>query len=165
MSNKKRTAFLSVLLHAAPITLLSFSLTYGRFFEESSSPEGGYGSDIEYIVSEQIEVSNVDEFIGAIENGYTNIILSDDATDPFVITAGVTDVGVDLILDLNGHELQRNSRDPLLNIVNGVRMTIIDTSERQTGSFYNAVGSVLQINGGTLTVSSGEFESGPRKNE
>ena len=165
MSNKKRTAFLSVLLLAASITLLSFSLTYGRFFEESSSSDSGYGSDIEYIVSEQIEVSNVDEFIGAIENGYTNIILSDDATDPFVITAGVTDVGVDLILDLNGHELQRNSRDPLLNIVNGVRMTIIDTSERQTGSFYNPVGSVLQINGGTLTVSSGEFESGPRKNE
>ncbi len=165
MSNKKRTAFLSVLLLAASITLLSFSLTYGRFFEESSSSDSGYGSDIEYIVSEQIEVSNVDEFIGAIENGYTNIILSDDATDPFVITAGVTDVGVDLILDLNGHELQRNSRDPLLNIINGVRMTIIDTSERQTGSFYNPVGSVLQINGGTLTVSSGEFESGPRKNE
>lgn len=165
MSNKKRTAFLSVLLLAASITLLSFSLTYGRFFEESSSSDSGYGSDIEYIVSEQIEVSNVDEFIGAIENGYTNIILSDDATDPFVITAGVTDVGADLILDLNGHELQRNSRDPLLNIVNGVRMTIIDTSASQTGSFYNPVGSVLQINGGTLTVSSGEFESGPRKNE
>ena len=165
MSNKKRTAFLSVLLLAASITLLSFSLTYGRFFEESSSSDSGYGSDIEYIVSEQIEVSNVDEFIGAIENGYTNIKLSDDATDPFVITAGVTDVGVDLILDLNGHELQRNSRDPLLNIINGVRMTIIDTSASQTGSFYNPVGSVLQINGGTLTVSSGEFESGPRKNE
>lgn len=165
MSNKKRTAFLSVLLLAASITLLSFSLTYGRFFEESSSSDSGYGSDIEYIVSEQIEVSNVDEFIGAIENGYTNIILSDDATDPFVITAGVTDVGADLILDLNGHELQRNSRDPLLNIVNGVRMTIIDTSASQTGSFYNPVGSVLQINGGTLTVSSGKFESGPRKNE
>ena len=165
MSNKKRTAFLSVLLLAASITLLSFSLTYGRFFEESSSSDSGYGSDIEYIVSEQIEVSNVDEFIGAIENGYTNIKLSDDATDPFVITAGVTDVGVDLILDLNGHELQRNSRDPLLNIINGVRMTIIDTSASQTGSFYNPVGSVLQINGGTLTVSSGKFESGPRKNE
>ena len=165
MSNKKRTAFLSVLLLAASITLLSFSLTYGRFFEESSSSDSGYGSDIEYIVSEQIEVSNVDEFIGAIENGYTNIILSDDATDPFVITAGVTDVGADLILDLNGHELQRNSRDPLLNIVNGVRMTIIDTSASQTGSFYNPVGSVLQINGGTLTVSSGKFESGPRKDE
>ena len=81
------------------------------------------------------------------------------------VTAGVTDVGVDLILDLNGHELQRNSRDPLLNIINGVRMTIIDTSASQTGSFYNPVGSVLQINGGTLTVSSGKFESGPRKNE
>ena len=165
MSNKKRTAFLSVLLLIASVTLLSFSLTYGRFFEESSSSDSGYGSDIEYIVSEQIEVSNVDEFIGAIENGYTNIILSDDATDPFVITAGVTDVGADLILDLNGHELQRNSRDPLLNIVNGVRMTIIDTSASQTGSFYNPVGSVLQINGGTLTVSSGKFESGPRKDE
>ena len=165
MKNRMRTILPCTLLSLLIITLMGVALTYGRYTEETSSSGGSYGSDIEYIVANQIEVRNVNEFIGAIQNGYTNITVADQAEESLVITTGVTDVGVDLIINLNGHSIIRNSRDPILNVENGIRLTIIDTSEDQSGSFYNPVGSVLQISGGTLTVSGGTFESGPRKNE
>lgn len=147
------------------VTLLGVLFTQGRYEEELSSDSDIYDGDMEYIVSEQVEVSSVEELIAAIVNGYSNIKVSDEVDNPLIITSGVTDVGVDLILDLNGHEIQRNNREPMLNIVNGVRMTVIDTSMRQTGSMYNPVGSVLQVGGGTLTVAAGDFVSGPKKSE
>lgn len=155
----------SVFLGILIVTLMSFSLTYGRFTEETGTTHGDYGNDIEYIVANQINVKNMDEFVGAIENGYSNIIIDDEAPEEIIITTGVTDVGVDLIIDLNGHKIVRNNREPLLNVQNGVRLTIMDRSKDKTGAFYNPVGSVLQISGGTLTVSGGKFESGPRKAE
>ena len=91
--------------------------------------------------------------------------IKDEVDNPLVISGGISDVNSDLVIDLNGHEIQRNNREPLLNVTQGVKLTIIDTSEEQTGSFYNPVGSVLRISGGSLTVSAGEFESGPRSGE
>ena len=155
----------SVFLGILIVTLMSFSLTYGRFTEETGTTHGDYGNDIEYIVANQINVKSMDEFIGAIENGYSNIVVDDSAPDEIIVTTSVTDVGVDLIIDLNGHKIIRNNRDPLLNVKNGVRLTIMDRSQDKSGAFYNPVGSVLQISGGTLTVSGGKFESGPRKAE
>ena len=155
----------SVFLGILIVTLMSVALTYGRFSKETGTTHGDYGNDIEYIVANQINVKNMDEFVGAIENGYSNIIIDDEAPEEIIITTGVTDVGVDLIIDLNGHKIVRNNRDPLLNVQNGVRLTIMDRSKDKTGAFYNPVGSVLQISGGTLTVSGGKFESGPRKAE
>ena len=155
----------SVFLGILIVTLMSFSLTYGRFTEETGTTHGDYGNDIEYIVANQINVKNMDEFIGAIENGYSNIVIDDEAPDEIVVTTSVTDVGVDLIIDLNGHKIVRNNRDPLLNVQNGVRLTIMDRSKDKPGAFYNPVGSVLRISGGSLTVSAREFESGPRSGE
>lgn len=165
MSKRIQNILLCVFLSLLIVTLLSFSFSYGRFFSEQETTGGNYGSDLEYIVSNQIEVGNMEEFISAIQNGYTNIKISDDASESIVITTGVTDVGSDLIINLNGHQLVRNSREPMLNIQQGVHLTIIDSSPDKSGSFYNPVGSVLQIDGGTLTVSGGTFESGPRTQE
>ena len=162
---KHAREIISVFLGVLIVTLMSFSLTYGRFTEETGTTHGDYGNDIEYIVADQIYVKNMDEFIGAIENGYSNIVIDDEAPEEIVITTSVTDVGVDLIIDLNGHKIIRNNRDPLLNVKNGVRLTIMDRSQDKSGAFYNPVGSVLQISGGTLTVSGGKFESGPREDE
>lgn len=156
-------AFLGLLLVLC--TMLGVLFTQGRYVENAQSGSDIYGSDMEYIIAEQVEVRSVEELIAAIENGYSNIKISDEVDNPLVIISGVTDVGADLILDLNGHEIQRNNREPMLNITEGVRMTIIDSSQEQTGSFYNPVGSVLQIGGGTLTVSAGAFVSGPKKSE
>lgn len=156
-------AFLALLLVLC--TMLGVLFTQGRYVKNAESGSEIYGSDMNFIVSEQIEVNNVEEFIAAVENGYSNIKISDEVENPLIITSGVTDVGADLILDLNGHEIQRNNREPMLNIVDGVRMTIIDSSATQAGAFYNPVGSVLQIGGGTLTVTAGAFVSGPKKSE
>lgn len=158
MTNKRNLVvgiFLSLLI----ITLMTFSLTYARYTDELQS-DGEISGDIEYIVSNQIEVDSVNSFISAIENGYTNIKISDDVDNPLVITGGVSDVNSDLTIDLNGHELQRNNRDPVLNVTDGVRLTIKDS--KGGGCFYNPVGSALRVSGGTLTVTSGIFESGPR---
>ncbi len=165
MKSRTWTILFGSVLSILIVTLMSFALTYGRFREEVSSQNQNYGSDIEYVVADQIEVTDMNEFIGAIENGYSNIIISDSAQEEIIVTAGVTDVGTDLILNLNGHKIIRNNRDPVLNVQNGIRLTILDSSKEKTGAFYNPVGSVLQVSGGTLTVSGGVFESGPRKSE
>ena len=162
---KHAREIISVFLGVLIVTLMSVALTYGRFSKETGTTHGDYGNDIEYIVANQINVKNMDEFVGAIENGYSNIIIDDEAPEEIIITTGVTDVGVDLIIDLNGHKIVRNNREPLLNVKNGVRLTIMDRSQDKSGAFYNPVGSVLQISGGTLTVSGGKFESGPRKDD
>lgn len=163
---KNKTGLLVfMLLMLVLATMLGFLLTQGRYSEELQSGSDMYDSELEYIVADQVEVSSVEEFIAAVENGYSNITIADDVDDPLIITSGITDVGADLIIDLNGHEIQRNNREPMLNIIEGVRLTVIDSSTSQTGSFYNPVGSVLQIDGGTLTVTAGTFTSGPRSGE
>lgn len=159
MTEKRRTVILCVLVCLLIVTLMTFSLTRARYSGEHES-ESEYGSDIEYTVSNQVEVSTADEFFTAIENGYSNVVISDDADSSIIITGGVSDVNSDLTIDLNGHELQRNNRDPMLNVTEGVRLTIVDS--KGGGGFYNPVGSVLRISGGTLTVAAGLFESGPR---
>lgn len=164
MTVGKRNAALCALISLLIVTLMSVSLTQGRYSKELTS-DSEYSGSLEYIVSEQVEINSVDEFFSAIENGYSNIKVSDDVDNPLIITGSVSDVNSDLTIDLNGHELQRNNREPMLNVTEGVRLTIIDTSEKQTGSFYNPVGSVLRISGGTLTVAAGLFESGPRDGE
>ena len=160
MTNK-RNLIAGIFLSLVIVTLMTFSLSYARYSDEFES-ESSISGEMEYIVSNQIEVDSVNSFIAAIENGYTNIKISEEVDNPLIITGGVSDVNSDLIIDLNGHELQRNNRDPLLNVTDGVRLTIIDSSDTQTGCFYNPVGSVLRISGGTLTVEAGIFESGPR---
>ena len=164
MTAKIRSIFLPVLLSLAILSMLTVSLTLGRYTQETES-EGIYSGDLNYIISNQVEIESVDEFFTAIENGYNNIKIKDDVDNPLIISGGISDVNSDLVIDLNGHEIQRNNREPLLNVTQGVKLTIIDTSEEQTGSFYNPVGSVLRISGGSLTVSAGEFESGPRSGE
>lgn len=158
---KLKNALACILLLLATAAMFTFALTFARYSEELGS-SGSYGSDLDFIVSDQVEVTNSDEFFSAIENGYSNIKISDDADSSIIITGGVSDVTSDLIIDLNGHELQRNNREPMLNVVDGIRLTIVDTSAEQTGCFYNPVGSVLRVGGGTLTVNAGLFESGPR---
>ena len=165
MKSKGFEIAIYALMAALIVSLFTVSLTYGRYADEIESSGSDYDSNIEYIVSEKVEVHNMEEFIGAIENGYSNVYIADDADEEIIITTGVTDVSVDLIINLNGHTIVRNNRDPILNVQDGIRLTVTDTSTEKTGSFYNPVGSVLQISGGTLTVTGGLFESGPRKDE
>lgn len=161
MKRKSYKIVFGVFLALLTVSLMSFSLTWARYSKDL--PSGGiFSGEIDYIVSDQIEVETSEDFFSAIENGYSNIKIADDVNDPILITGGVSDVYSDLTIDLNGHELQRNNREPMLNVSKDVRLTIIDSSAKKTGCFYNPVGDVLRISGGTLTVTGGIFESGPR---
>ena len=86
-----------IVLALAIITLFTASLTLGRYSGEINST-GTYPGDMEFIVSDQIEVFSEEQFFSAIENGYSNIKISDEVENPLIITSGVTDVGADLIL-------------------------------------------------------------------
>lgn len=141
------------------VTLFTASFSLGRYSSIQSS-ESNYDDDFEYTLYDSIVVNTIDEFFAAISNGYNYIIIGDAIKDPLIIAGSMSDIRDDLIIDLNGHEIQRNSRDPLLNVTTGFTLTIIDSEG--TGSMYNPVGSVIQVSGGTLTVQNGIFESGPR---
>lgn len=157
-----RRILIGVFIVVLTVTLMGASLTMGMYSDEPKPSQGSYDNNIQFIVAEQVEVYSVDDFFAAIDSGYANIKIADGVENPFVVSGGMTPVTADLIIDLNGHDIQRNNREPMLNIGEGVKVVIIDTSEGATGSFYNPVGSVLAVGGGSLTVLSGEFESGPR---
>ncbi len=120
---------------------------------------------LDYTVANKFTVETQEDFFNALNQGYSYIQLGDDIKNPLVITRDPASLNKDLILDLNGKEIQRNSRDPIVNVVSGTSLTITDTSINGTGGLYNPVGSVLNVNGGTLSVTMGKFESGPRFTE
>ncbi len=150
-----------VLLCLFVLTTITASLTFGRYTSEKAS-DNDYKGDIEYILGDAIIINTIDDFFQAIENGYSNIQLGEELDNPLIISGGMSGVVSDLTIDLNGHEIQRNNREPLLDVKDGINLTIIDTSAEKTGSLYNPVGSVLKVSGGTLTAAAGIFESGPR---
>ena len=159
MKVKVRKILLCVFFALFIVTLFTASFSLGRYSSVQSS-ESDYDDDFEYTLYDSIVVNTIDEFFAAISNGYNYIIIGDAIKDPLIIAGSMSDIRDDLIIDLNGHEIQRNSRDPLLNVTTGFTLTIIDSEG--TGSMYNPVGSVIQVSGGTLTVQNGIFESGPR---
>lgn len=150
-----------ILLCLFVLTTITASLTFGRYTSEKAS-DNDYKGDIEYILGDAIIINTIEDFFQAIENGYSNIQLGEELDNPLIISGGMSGVVSDLIIDLNGHEIQRNNREPLLDVKDGINLTIIDTSAEKTGSLYNPVGSVLKVSGGTLTAAAGIFESGPR---
>ena len=154
MNEQKKRIAVSVLLGLLIVTLMSFSLTAARYSAEKGS-DSRYDGELVYTVSDNVVITTVDEFFNAIENGYTNIQISDDIDNPLIITGSPPDVNSDLTIDLNGNELQRNDREPVLNVTEGVRLTIIDS--KGGGGFYNPVGSVFNVDGGTITLAAGLF--------
>ena len=128
-----------VLLCLFVLTTITASLTFGRYTSEKAS-DNDYKGDIEYILGDAIIINTIDDFFQAIENGYSNIQLGEELDNPLIISGGMSGVVSDLIIDLNGHEIQRNNREPILDVKDGINLTIIDTSAKKTGSLYNPVG-------------------------
>lgn len=120
---------------------------------------------LDFTVNSVFVVSSQDALFEAINQGYTYVQLDKEIENPLIVTQKAENLTHDLILDLNGIEIQRNGPDPILNVKDNVRLTVVDTSTEQTGGLYNPVGSVFNIAGGTLTVVTGAFESGPRYSE
>ena len=140
------------------------SITVSRYVAEQNAPFGD-DTHLDYTVNSVFVVKNQEELFAAINQGYTYVQLDQEIENPLIVTQKAETLNSDLILDLNGIEIQRNGYEPILHIKPGVRLTIVDTSAEQTGGLYNPVGSVFNIAGGTLTVVTGTFESGPRYSE
>ena len=158
--------FLSALIIALMAASFLYASTYGRYSGGTLSDNSTYDDTIEFIGTERYIVRTPEELNDAIENGYSYIQIADDAEQPFVITTDVQDVSTNLVLDLNGTVVVRNSRNPMLNVSQGVSVVLVyDSSEEHAGAFYNPVGSALQVSGGTMTIGSGNYESGPRDGE
>ena len=159
-------AALIICLMAASLT---YTFTYGRYAGGKFDEESPYDDLIEFVGANQYTVRTPEELIQAIEDGYSNIKIADDAEEPFVIDTGVTDVSANLVLDLNGTNVIRNSRNPLLDVKEEVSVVLVYDSaverDETAGSFYNPVGSNLQVSGGTLTVAVGDYISGPKDGE
>ena len=161
--------YISVIVLA--IVIFSFAIagaTLSRYITQTDA----YFNDgeevheyLDFTVNSVFEVKNQMELFAAINQGYSFIRLSQDIENPLIVTQKAETLDSDLILDLNGIEIQRNGYEPILNIKTGVRLTVVDTSDEQTGGLYNPVGSVFNIAGGTLTIATGHFESGPRYSE
>ncbi len=170
MTKKVQKILLIIFLTALIVSLMAASFlyasTYGRYSGGALSDDSTYDDTIEFIGTERYIVRTPEELNDAIENGYSYIQIADDAEQPFVITTDVQDVSTNLVLDLNGTVVVRNSRNPMLNVSQGVSVVLVyDSSEEHAGAFYNPVGSALQVSGGTMTIGSGNYESGPRTNE
>lgn len=126
---------------------------------------GNLDESLDFTVNSVFVVNTQDALFEAINQGYSFIQLDKEIDNPLIVTQKAETLNHDLILDLNGVEIQRNGQEPILNINPNVRLTVVDTSTEQTGGLYNPVGSVFNIKGGTLTVVTGTFESGPRYSE
>ncbi len=158
-------AVLSLCLIAASLFI---EYTYGRYQGGQLGEDSPYGDELEFIGANQYLVRTPEELIDAIGNGYSYIQIAEDAEKPFVISTGVTGVSANLMLDLNGTQIIRNSRNPILDIGDGISVVLMyDT--KGGGALYNPVGSTLQVSGtqtgGRMTVASGSYESGPRAGE
>lgn len=175
MTQRLRRILIMTVMAILTVTLMTASLlcsvTYaryagGRYDEEKSI----YDPIIEFVGANQYEVYSPEELIEAIENGYSYIKIGEGAEQPFVITTGVTDVTANLVIDLNGTTIVRNSRNPVLDVQRNVSAVLVFDSSveeggdvaQDAGSFYNPVGSALQVSGGTLTVAAGRYDSGPK---
>ena len=170
MREKTRKLILSIFLAACIVALmaasLSYTLTNGRYTGGELSEDSLYDDIIDFVGATAYEVSSPEELVNAIENGYSYIEIAENAEEPFVVNSDIADVEVNLVLDVNGHIVVRNSRNPLINVQKSVSVVLVyDSSQAATGGFYNPVGSALQTSGGTLTVGAGKYESGPRSGE
>lgn len=161
MQHKTKKIWLIALLSLLIVALFAASFTYARYYKETGVTGGKYDDTIEFVGANKYIVYTPEELVAAIENGYSYIEIGEGAEEPFVITDGVTDVSANLVLDINGHDLVRNSRNPLIDVQENVSVVIVYDS-KASGSFYNPVGSLLQASGGTLTIATGEFTSGPK---
>ena len=173
MREKTRRIILSIFLAASIVALmaasLAYTITHGRYTGGRLDAESPYDQIIDFVGATKYTVSTPEELVNAIENGYSYIEIAEDAPDPFVINNNIADVATNLVLNVNGHTVVRNSRNPLINVQKNVSVVLVydsesdeNTPQEDMGGFYNPVGSALQASGGTLTVGQGKYESGPR---
>lgn len=96
--------------------------------------------------------TTLQEKITAAENGDT-VSLSKDETDSITVSAGK-----DITLDLAGHKLTNTADNHTVIIEKGASLTVLDSSEAQTGAIDNVShGKAAVVNHGTFVLNSGSL--------
>ena len=166
MKEKTRKIFIMIVMAALIVSLMAASfaaLTYGRYSGGRRDENSPYDDYIDFVGATAYEVRTPEQFVNAINNGYSYIKIAADAEEPFVVNNNIANVYTNLVIDVNGKTVIRNSRNPVLDVRRNISVVLVyDSSEQAKGGFYNPVGSALQTSGGTLTVGAGVYESGPR---
>ena len=166
MKERTRKIFIMIVMAALIVSLMAASfaaLTYGRYSGGRFDENSPYEDYIDFVGATAYEVSSPEELVNAINNGYSYIKIAADAEKPFVVNNLIANVYTNLVIDVNGNTVIRNSRNPLLDVRRSISVVLVyDSSTDADGGFYNPVGSALQTSGGTLTVGEGVYESGPK---
>lgn len=171
MKERTRRIFIMIVMAALIVSLMAASfaaLTYGRYSGGRFDENSPYEDYIDFVGATAYEVSSPEELVNAINNGYSYIKIAADAEEPFVVNNDIANVYTNLVIDVNGKTVIRNSRNPVLDVQRNVSAVLVYDStvendpNAQPGSFYNPVGSALQVSGGTLTVAAGRYDSGPK---
>ena len=167
MKERTRRILIMAVMAALIVSLMAASFscifTYGRYSGGRRDENSPYEDYIDFVGATAFTVKTPEELTNAIENGYSYIEIDEGAEEPFVVNDDIANVTTNLVLDVNGTTVIRNSRNPLLDVKRSVSVVLVyDSSTEQAGGFYNPVGSALQTSGGTLTVGAGVYESGPR---
>lgn len=96
--------------------------------------------------------TTLQEKITVAENGDT-VSLSKDETDSITVS-----VGKDITLDLAGHKLTNTANNHTVTIDKGASLTVLDSSEAQTGAIDNVShGKAAVVNHGTFVLNSGSL--------
>ena len=165
MKEKTRKIFIMIVMAALIVSLMAASfaaLTYGRYSGGKFDENSPYDDYIDFVGATAYEVRTPEQFVNAINNGYSYIKIAADAEEPFVVNNDIANVYTNLVIDVNGKTVIRNSRNPVLDVRRNISVVLVyDSSEKAKGGFYNPVGSALQTSGGTLTVGAGVYKSGP----
>lgn len=165
MKEKTRKIFIMIVMAALIVSLMAASfaaLTYGRYSGGRRDENSPYEDYIDFVGATAYEVKTPEQFVNAINSGYSYIKIAADAEEPFVVNNDIANVYTNLVIDVNGNTVIRNSRNPVLDVRRNISVVLVyDSSEQAKGGFYNPVGSALQTSGGTLTVGAGVYESGP----
>ena len=165
MKEKTRKIFIMIVMAALIVSLMAASfaaLTYGRYSGGKYDENSPYDDYIDFVGATAYEVRTPEQFVNAINNGYSYIKIAADAEEPFVVNNDIANVYTNLVIDVNGKTVIRNSRNPVLDVRRSISVVLVyDSSVEGSGGFYNPVGSALQTSGGSLTVGAGVYESGP----
>ena len=149
MREKTRKIFIMIVMAALIVSLMAASfaaLTYGRYTGGKLDEDSPYEEIIDFVGATAFEVTSPDAFINAINNGYSYIKIAADAEEPFVVNNDIANVYTNLVIDVNGKTVIRNSRNPVLDVRRSISVVLVyDSSVEGSGGFYNPVGSALQI--------------------
>ncbi len=125
--NKKNAKFyaaLATLCLAAALLIASLSvvMTQAKYVTEIG------GGTVDYETQSPFQVQSQQDLVNAIKSGYGSVQIKKDLDGPIIMTGDSLELINDLVIDLNGNEIERNNRDSLLSVPEGKSFTVVDSA-------------------------------------